>query len=706
MANRDFGDFFVQCTETKNMVTFRLRKFLLFISVIVASGLYPLEGKCAVTPSQVLVLYNADWTEDAPLTDPGQDSREIAEHYVYMHTNQKTGEKPYILGLKCVHAARHFGESHLNGNHLVERSKDNMAGVVLWRKGKIFGSAGEKRDSRALEFTLPKGKSNWHFETFRVQLKSKRGNSVTLVEGGRSQHGNKVGVQEEGKWNVRANARRFLTGSFIASAACKDGMDKMHQWKAEYQDFLDVTCSHTGPDKNRDDQLYLEDVENQVKRFLEDPKNSMPDSTLLKNHILFIVVCYGLPRTTVATYGIARGITESLPNYGTIISLEQRLQIMYYDVESVMGFTPRPHRFHNKEPFAAYYFRAPQTWPLYGKQANPFMHPLVYEKEKSHLDKLSEPITFNSENRKRFPGKHLYFVMRIDAPTPLEARGLIDRAVYASKYGSRVMGQINGVEYTKTVDRVGKLDWTQTGSWLWEKGFRHLYYGGAARNRLEFLRLSPGKGFLNRTPVYLPGGVGGTVISHNSWNNKEMVRDLAMGVTATAGAARAYRGAPHIHNKSWWDDEILYPFLLKGRTMGEVLLMNQVHLGWISTFVGDPLYHWPLSEVRNKVSPKFDSNRDVQVWIKTGQNREQEVWLRVDLGSTPDSPVTGQLRAICEEGSEALCQTFGARPYAKLGNLQEACDRTWKVEVMDPYGNSFATDVMVDCAKVCKLKAD
>jgi len=30
----------------------------------------------------VLVLYNADWTEDLPGTEPGQDSREVAEYYV------------------------------------------------------------------------------------------------------------------------------------------------------------------------------------------------------------------------------------------------------------------------------------------------------------------------------------------------------------------------------------------------------------------------------------------------------------------------------------------------------------------------------------------------------------------------------------------------------------------------------------------------
>jgi len=118
------------------------------------------------------------------------------------------------------------------------------------------------------------------------------------------------------------------------------------------------------------------------------------------------------------------------------------------------------------------------------------------------------------------------------------------------------------------------------------------------------------------------------------------------------------------------------------------------------------LYHWPLSGVRDEAPPKFDQDRDVQVQIKTGRNREKEAWLRVNLGSTPDSPETGQLQAICEEGGEALCQTFEARPYVKLGKQKDVCGRTWRVEIMDPYGNSFATDVMVDCTKVRKLKAD
>jgi hypothetical protein len=57
----------------------------------------------------------------------------------------------------------------------------------------------------------------------------------------------------------------------------------------------------------------------------------------------------------------------------------------------------------------------------------------------------------------------------------------------------------------------------------------------------------------------------------------------------TAAAAKLYRGAPHIHDKSWWDDEILYPLMTQGQNVGSALLANQIHLGWITSFIGDPL---------------------------------------------------------------------------------------------------------------------
>jgi hypothetical protein len=178
-----------------------------------------------------------------------------------------------------------------------------------------------------------------------------------------------------------------------------------------------------------------------------------------------------------------------------------------------------------------------------------------------------------------------------------------------------------------------------------------------------------------------------------------MRTDLARGATATIGVARLYNGAPHIHSQSWWDDELLYPFLLRGKSLGEAWLLNQVHLGWIATFVGDPLYRLPAVAAKDESPPRFDPQRNIQVWLKDDKNEGKQVWLTVDLGSTPANPETAQLRAKTSEGDEALCQTFEARPYAKLGTKEDECGRTWQVETIDPYGNRFLADVVVDCGK-------
>jgi len=673
-------------------------KRLSFIITVALVFCYTSVALCAISPSQVLVLYNADWTKDAFLTDPGQDSKEIADHYVYMHTDTKTGEKPYILGLNCVHSAKYFKDSHLNSGHLSEESSDNATGVVFKGHNPLKSKSDtDMRDSRLLEFNLPHIKDiSWQFDTLRISLLQPLKEAVILVEGGKSRQAGPVAIQKEGKWNVRANGRNFLTGSFTAKASCLDSLGKKHEWEAKYTDVVDVHFTATGPDSSRDDEHYLEDIEDQVKKFLEAPENARPDGTLLKDHILFLVVCYGLPRTTVAPYGIARGITEILRNYGAIISLEQRLQLMYYDVDAVMGTAPQPKKFRSKSPFTAYFFRSPQAKPLYGISANPFMHPLLYNKDKGDLDNLPEPLSYSSETRNQYKNQHLFFVMRIDATTPMEARGLVDRAVYASKYGSQSMDQVKGGSPTKTEDHVAKLSNSPAGNWLWEKGVRHLRYPGGTNGRLKFNILYPEQGFFNQDRVYLPGGITGTVISHNSWNNQEMMKELSEGITVTAGAGRAYGGAPHIHNKSWWDDEILYSFLYKGRTLGEALLMNQVHLGWITTFVGDPLYFWPNVDSVDSIAPEFDAHTDVHLISKKNDDGNEELWLRVDLKNTPDSPETAQLIATSEKGDSVLCQTFEPRPYLKMGELEKTFSGLWHLNLIDPFGNRFQTELFVD----------
>lgn len=658
---------------------------MLIILVIILG--YSQIALSAISPSQVLVLYNSDWKSDEFLTDPGQDSKEIADHYVRMHTDSKTGEKPYVIGLSCTHLTKHLGSSHLNSEHLIENSSDNGKGVVFSSKNPLKSKSNkDMRDSRTLEFNLPKIKNaEWQFDTLKIVLIQKGKEAAILVEKGKSYHKARVRVFKTGKWNVRTNGRALLKGSFLAKASCMDSSGKKHRWEAEYSDIADISFSKTGPDGKQDDQHYLKDIENQVKKYLEDPKNARSDGTLLKDHIMFIVVCYGLPRTTVAPYGIARGITESMGNYGAIISLEQRLQLMYYNVDAVMGTLPQPQHFNSKSPFSAYYFRTPQAKPLYGEKANPFVHPQLYHKKISDLDELKEPLLFSSDMRRSYKNQHLYFVMRVDSKTAMQAKSLIDRAVYASKYSSPKMGIIDKKANDKS-DRVGNLNRSKVEKWLRKMGYCNLTYV-KGKNLLAYGWLTKDSGFFNKEPVYLPGGIGSHVKSNNGWKNGEMTRDLHRGVTVTAGSGGVVQGAPHIHNHSWWDDKIVYPFLLKGKTMGEILLMNQIHLGWITTFVGDPLYSLPEKTIIDKTPPEFDKQKDINYIIKKNGSRKKELWLRVDLKNALDEPETAQLMAVSEKGEKKICSTFEAKPYVNLGKYKKASKSVWNLKLIDPYGN-------------------
>lgn len=662
--------------------------------------LFAVSAQAAISPSQVLVLYNADWREDHPLTDPGQDSREIAEHYQRMHTDPVTGERPYLLGLRCRHGIRVVDESrHLNETHLEEKSSDNKAGVVLAGGSRLFGAGvpdDQLRDSRTVEFTLPGGAEGWRLETLRVEINPAQGGKIRVIDDGQVATPGQVTINPGKDWTLRLDARSYAAGPLKVEVSCDNAEGKRSRWEASFVDHEQAQFSRTGRDGVRDDQHFLEDVALPVKAFLEDPANARPDGTLLKDHILFIVVGYGLPRTSVATYGISRGVTNRLSDHGGIIDFGQRLQLLYYDEEKVMGTAPRPHRFAGKDAFSDFFLRAPQAWPLVELSANPFVHPLAYAKKLGTLDDQSTFLAFTTENRAKFPERHLYFVMRIDGADPLQARALIDRAAYARRYAGPAMGRLEGVESPRTNERVGKLNTSSAGPWLWDKGFRHLYHGGAARNRLELFRLDPEDGFLNTEPAYLPGGIAATVISGNGWGS-DMKRDVERGVTATLGVAQVYKGAPHIHNKSWWDDEILYPALWRGNTLGEALLMNQMHLGWIATFVGDPLYRLPSAPAQPP-APRFDPERDVRVHVERGE-KGREVWLAVDLGGTPEAPQTAQLRAVAGDGREVICQTFEARPYVKLGSAKDVCGATWQVEIMDPFGRRWSEAVPVECSR-------
>ncbi len=655
--------------------------FPVFALVAAAAVLVGGPVRAAVRPSQVLVLYNADWTGDAPLTGPGQDSREIAEHYVRLHTDPATRERPYLLGLRCRHRM-----GHLDGDHLVEDSADNGSGVVMQKRGRVLGPAGGLRDSRFVELSLPANEEGWRFDTLRVWLRPGRGDPVQVVAGGKGRFPGRVSVREDGAWNVRADGRALVPGEFTAGAAIEDAAGGLHTWKAAYADVFDVSRSRTGPDGVRDDRNYLEDVERPLKAFLEDPANARPDGTLLKDHVLFFVVCYGLPKTAAATFGVARGITGRHADHGAAIALEQRLQLAYYDVEGAQGFAPRPLRFAGDAPFTAYLFRAPQAWPLYGGKANPFLHPLAYRKDKGDLAGIPAPPRFDPRSRAVRPARHLFFAMRVDGTDPLQARGLVDRAVYASRHAGPDMGRTPGATPDRGGDRVEGAGGSPAAELFWSRGFRHLYVRHTGGNRLALFLLKPGVGFWNDADVFLPGGVQSRVISHNGWSNPaaEMLDALDRGVSATAGAARVYRGAPHIHDKSWWDDEILYPLLLRGYTAGEALLANQIHLGWVTSFVGDPLYRLPPVPEPDGQPPRI-APAGVRTFRYVTEQGRKALRVSVDL-ATDGGPEVAQMR-ITAGDQTVVSPTFEARPRVSLLRTRAVDQGPWKVELLDPYGN-------------------
>jgi hypothetical protein len=649
----------------------------------------------AVTPSQVLVLYNADWDEDHPLTDKGQDSQEIAEHYVRMHTDPDTGEKPYIFGLRCEHGIRVLDEDlHLNTEHLEEDSSDNAAGVV-YKRPYLFGPSPSDeglRDSRLVEFVLPGERSDWRLDTLQMGLVTAEDEELTLVRDGVIRVKGKIALGSTNAWTVRLDAKSFAPGMLTLKATCTDIQGRTYFWEADYVDVDDVELSCSGRDGVRDDRYFIEDVEEPLKAFLEDPRNARPDGTLLKDHILFMVVCYGLPRTAVAPCGIARGITEYPNNYGAIIDFGQRLQLLYYDLDKVMGTQLRGYRYAGKNPFSDFFFRSPQSRPLYGK-ANPFVHPQLYSSDAS-LSKGPQPPAYTPKNRSRNPERFLYFVSRIDAPDPLQAKALIDRSVYASTYAGPEIGILPDKTYPKDKQRVGGVSSSAAGNILWEHGYRHLYHAGQGKNLLEWGRLTLEDGFLNEGIAYLPGGIAATVISHNGWNNKEMIRDLNHGVTATAGAAKVYRGAPHIHNKSWWDDDIFYPALLHGKTLGEAWFMNQIHLGWITTFVGDPLMRWAGEHAPSPEPLKFNAEEDVRFRVMKGEKGTEEVWVQVDLNGDAAHPQVAQFVAVSANGKKVSSSTFDAFPSICLGAKNESSGK-WTLRLMTPFGHKVEKTIEV-----------
>ncbi|PKN42159.1 MAG: hypothetical protein CVU60_08035 [Deltaproteobacteria bacterium HGW-Deltaproteobacteria-18] len=671
---------------------------LLLCALIFCRGLAFAKASDDISPSQVLVLYNADWRARHPLIPSAQDSLAVAEHYARMHTDPVTGERPYLLGLTGARSSK----SLLAGDHLQERSHDNSCGVVYQpRDSKRPVPACEMRDSRMVEVALPRSKVPWDLGTLRLEIESDDSSSRTrlvLVENGLSLYPDKVRVRHGEDWQIRALGGLILPGSFTARARCGNVQGDVHEWSAEYKDIRQASWSSTGLDGIRDDQNYLDFVEAPIKAFLEDPSNARPDGTLLKDHVLYIVVCHGLPRTVSAPYGIATGVGLQLRDYGSEIDFCQRLQLMYYDFKSLHLSEVQPMRFapvSSSKPnaFANILLRTRMSMPLEGVDANPFVHPAAYRKGGNKAG-LGSP-RFTSALRALRPDRHLFFAMRIDGQTPLEAMELVDRGVYASRYAGPELGVLPDIPLRKAPERVGEIGDRTPAKPFWDLGYRHLFQHPKGRVRLDLFRLAPDCGFFNSGPVFLPGGIAAFVQSNQGWNvkNSRFHEFLRQGVTVTAGAARVDpRKTPHIHSHSFWDEAVFYPALREGRPVGEILLGNQVHMGWITSFVGDPLYRLPLVPQKPGGLNGLTWEKNVRVAPVRDAERGRGYLVMADLGSSAHEPRLAQMRlgriAAEGDGAKHVFERFASRPCIFVPKREVRKRDPWRLELMDPFGNT------------------
>ena len=475
----------------------------------------------------------------------------------------------------------------------------------------------------------------------------------------------------------------------------------------------DFASSATGADGIRDDQTYLDLIENPIKAFLE--KTRTADGTLLKDHILYIVVVRGLPLQVRSLYGIERGTPSTMrrgPDHGSGSALTQRLRMMYYDVTKVAwqsGVMMNGGRNGIRIPSVAHPLRACMT----GRRFNPYMHPLTHNKArrqrvwndgKLEAMKQLRPTPFSTAYRATAPAeKFLYAVMRIDAPDMATAKAQIDGALYGEAYLTPTLGPVYYGPYQEA-PLAAKL--------MAEMGFevkpippkadRAVATFGVFGYGASYAdQVGTGKG---RQCVWLkgfyPGSTGIAIRSWLGWDRKrpptevvklfeQMVRG---GVTATAGSA----GGSHDTNLSWWDSYMLHYLLLTGYELGDATLRSMIYQDWTVDMVGDPLYRPDLSQTKpDTTAPEVAAKDGIMIQCRPCGEGKFALDVRVALaGATHEMaeirvtcrPKGRQLETLARVGENTH---YSAAPRAVVIALDAETEYEAQVELIDPYGNRF-----------------
>jgi hypothetical protein len=704
--------------------------FLIFLILLIqpcqVSGAQVSLKPFQAGPDQVLVLYNADWEIDADLTAPGQDSKEVADYYVKMHTDPDTGKRPYQLGLRCRH-----GQKHLNHWLIKEESQDNKNGVVFVGQGQAPGPKEWPRDSRQVEIVLNPDAAGIDWNSVKIWCRSAGSKVKALVSplasGIPQKKGNKViypDISENEGRCYRFDAHQQYKGTVFVSLQAGDPSGKLvRDFTVTYYDRDDFRFSAVGPDGISDEKNLQEDVIIPLKAFLEDPAHALPDGTLLKDHILYMVIVHGLPFSCEAVFGIERGITDYAGNHGDLASLEQRLQTLYYDwgkriqppvITMYMARGPE-----SDKGVRNYRITTAMRHPLFGPRANPYMHPDTYSflGERKEVRFLDLP-PFGEVRKKVPPYLFAYAVSRLDGQGADVAKRQIDYSLYASKYLRPEMDRLVREDLRKRGRHIGTL------APKLETAEKMEMWGAEEEDVLGFRVLSPKKGqglpFLGRpledslTPGsgsdqsqaapyvgFYPGGMERTVFSGNGWNLRKSAaiwRQVDQGVSISACGGPASYGGPHITNATFWDNRVLMRYLFRGRDLGECFLLSTAYVNWATSLVGDPLLHADLSTtVLDDTAPKVDKDH-IKIEFTPAVDKFAGT-LEVPVVHTKRQPEVAKLEVYYSKTGQQTPEVsrspiYSTHPRVILRDLDPNTTYSYRPILEDPYGNRTDLSVM------------
>jgi hypothetical protein len=489
---------------------------------------------------------------------------------------------------------------------------------------------------------------------------------------------------------------------------------RIRDFGVEYYDINDFEFSANGSDGISDEKILDEDVLMPIRHFLESPANALPDGTLLKDHIVYIVLVHGMPYSANGGFGIEHGTTPEKVDHGVLASLEQRIQTLYYGWGS--RFIPPVVSIYMaggadaEKGVANYIITTAMRYPLAGFRWNPYMHPDTYSFIGKDWNKPPHyySIPSLSERRKVLPDYiFAYAVTRIDGGTVEEAKRIIDYSLYASRYlrpemDCTVRKKLKMEKKNAIDDMEARLKTAEEKN-LWGAeelkmlGFRVI--STYENQGLPFMimpgGLTEGK-CAEEVPKweemrFYPGGMGRHVISSNGWNwkNSEIWQYLKKGITVSACGAPAYDGGPHITNATFWDNRILMRYLFRGKDLGEAFLLSSFYVNWSTSLLGDPLMHPDLRETLIDHTPP--SVEDIAVTVDYGADGYSAT-IKTTVGTSYEDPEVALLSVRCVDtrGEEVTGATelFSRRPSLQLKSLVPDTEYVCKATFRDPYDNA------------------